>query len=295
MPEPGLKPSSHATADSRVIPASQTAIVLVAHGERGGVQKNASLAAHVGAIECDRTFRFVGGGVLNGEPELQTALAAAKASGAQRILVYPMFMASGYFVDVKIPEELRNAGCDDICEVMSPLGSDTDLPAVMLARAVGVARKANLSPALTRLLVVGHGSQRGAPDSLRATQKFAALVRGRGVFKQVDIALLEEEPFVRDVLKVSQLPTVAVGYFYAPGLHAAEDVPKAISETGADALYTGSVGENSATTELICSAILGAAAEPVSESSSVAKATGQKSSSGGLKRFFLGLFGIKTT
>lgn len=245
-----------------LVPADQTAVVLVAHGERGGTMQNASLAAHVGALASDGFIRTVVGGVLNGTPTLGDALAQARSSGAKRILVYPLFMAPGYFVDIKLPDEIHVAGCDDISEILTPLGSDPNLPAIMLRRAVGVARKANLSPALARLVVVGHGSKSGTPASAYATRQFAATLRGRGVFGEVDVAFLEEAPSVQDVLTASKRPTVVIGYFYAAGLHAAEDVPEAIAETGADAIYTGAVGADMDTTNLIRKSIFAAVATP---------------------------------
>ncbi|MGH1418468.1 MAG: CbiX/SirB N-terminal domain-containing protein [Hyphomicrobiaceae bacterium] len=245
--------ASGANGNSRLdtVAPCQAAIVLVAHGDRGNARQNSALATHVGALESDRSFHFVAGGLLNGEPNLQTALLAAKAAKPERIFVYPLFMAAGYFVEKIIPEELKKAGCGDISIILPPLGRDQGLPPAMLARAVGVAREANLSPATARLLVVGHGSKSGSPASQRATQHFAAQLRGAGVFKEVEVALLEEAPFLPDVLKSSNRPTVVVGYFYGAGLHASEDVPAAIEETGADALYTGSVGRSLETTDLI--------------------------------------------
>ncbi len=235
--------------------ANKTAIVLAAHGERGGDMRNASLQAHVGSLLSDGIYKFVGGGVLNGTPELNDVLQNAKTTGAERILVYPLFMSSGYFVDTKLPGVLADAGCAEIGQVLNPLGGDAELPEILLSRAVSMARKENLSPANARLLVVGHGSKSGTPASARATQRFAGAIRGRGMFKEVDVSFLEEAPFLADVLKASSLPTVVVGYFFAAGLHAAEDVPEAITETGVDALYIGAVGGDPEITDLIRSEI----------------------------------------
>jgi sirohydrochlorin ferrochelatase len=40
------------------------------------------------------------------------------------------------------------------------------------------------------------------------------------------------------------MATVVLGFFSGDGLHAAEDVPEAISETQAHAVYAGSIGKS---------------------------------------------------
>lgn len=247
-------PESTASAEGQ-IPAAETAVVLAAHGERGGDMKNASLHALVGTLLTQGTFKSVGGGVLNGTPSLGDALATARASGAKQILVYPLFMSDGYFVDTKLPEEISAAGCEGLAKVMAPLGSDDELVALMLRRAAVLARDERMSPANTRLLVVGHGSKSGKPASAAATKRFAGSLRGRGVFRTIDVAYLEEAPLLADVLKASDQTTIVLGYFFAPGLHAAEDVPNALAQSGADAIYAGAVGGDVAVGDVILNAL----------------------------------------
>ena len=74
-------------------------------------------------------------------------------------------------------------------------------------------------------------------------------------FKAIDVAFLEEEPFVEPVLAVTKAPTVVAGFFFGDGLHAGEDVPAAIRETGAQAIYAGSIGASRRIPELIAGAI----------------------------------------
>ena len=75
-----------------------SALVLVAHGDRGDGSRNGWLLAHVDAIRAQTGFRFVGAGVLKGEPSLEDALSDAARSEAGRALVYPVCMSDGYFV-----------------------------------------------------------------------------------------------------------------------------------------------------------------------------------------------------
>lgn len=234
---------------------ADVAVVLAAHGERGGDRQNTGLAALAGDLVTSKAYHHVGAGVLNGDPDFRCALVAAQASGARQILVYPLFMSPGYFVDTKVPAVIADVGGLTPMHILPPLGLEPELVRIMLARAVARARATNLSPANATLMVVGHGSKSGAPASAIATRGFAAALRATRQFADVDAAFLEEAPFVADRLTAAKRPLVVVGYFFASGLHAAEDVPEAIAETKADAVYTGAVGAGAEITALIAAAV----------------------------------------
>jgi sirohydrochlorin ferrochelatase len=81
----------------------------------------------------------------------------------------------------------------------------------------------------------------------------AALARR---FASVSTAFLEEEPFLEDALRTSNAPTIVAGFFFGDGMHAAEDVPDAIAETCANAVYTGAIGDSPAIARLIATALV---------------------------------------
>ncbi|MEW5962898.1 MAG: CbiX/SirB N-terminal domain-containing protein [Pseudomonadota bacterium] len=238
---------------------SEIAVVLVAHGERGGDFSNGALHAHAEAVRVTGGFAAVASGVLNGTPAFEDALALAAASAARRILVYPFFMADGYFTNRVVPKRIADAGLTERCRVLTPLGLDPGLPQLLLAEALATAARAGLDPAASRLLVVGHGSK-GPRASIRATEEVAALVAGEQRFQSVATAFLEEPPFLDDMLVGRRPPTVVVGFFSGDGLHASEDVPEAIAAMASDAVYTGAIGSKPGVDGLIVAAVLVAAA-----------------------------------
>jgi sirohydrochlorin cobaltochelatase len=221
---------------------SDVAVVLAAHGDRGGEAPNATLLAHRDALAATRLFRSVAAGALRAENlPLEEALQQAHASGAARIVVYPMFMADGYFTGKVLPERIAAAGLTDRCTLLQPLGLDPQLPNLMMNHALAMAGQTELTPHHTRLLIVGHGSKIGRA-SLRSTERVACKIRKMQQFSYVETAYLEEAPFLGECLKSSLLTTLVLGFFSGDGMHAAEDVPGAIAEAGADAHYAGSVG-----------------------------------------------------
>ena len=231
------------------------AVVLAAHGDRGGESPNAMLLAHCARLRADGTFHSVAAGILRGEPGLEDSVTAALASGAKCLAVYPMFMAEGYFTRKVLTQRLAALEIPVDVHVLPPLGADPLLPDLMRAEALAAAERAGVVAHGSRLLIVGHGSKIG-PASAEATRVVAAAIERAGGFGHVETAFLEEPEFLEDALRRDGVsPTVVSGFFSGDGLHAAEDVPEAIAETGSAAIYAGSIGRSERVTEMIRSAI----------------------------------------
>lgn len=230
-----------------------SAAVLVSHGDRGGGSPNAALAAQAQAVRTLIGTGVVVTGVLKGARTLEQALGMAAAAEPSCIAVYPLFMADGYFMR-KVRERVSETHITPEPLVLPPLGLDPGLPDILLSESLSNAAEAGLDPKSSRLLVVGHGSKLG-PASATATRKAAARVALARRFASVTTAFLEEEPFLEDALRASAVPTVVAGFFFGDGMHAGEDVPDAIVETGANAVYTGAIGNSAAVAPLIATAL----------------------------------------
>jgi len=228
------------------------AVVLASHGDRGGASPNAALHRQAEAVHV-LTGLTVLTGMLKGDATIEQAITDAAATGAARVAVYPLFMADGYFVQ-KVRERVNAAGVTPEPLMLTPLGLDPGLPDILVQEALAAASAAGLDAATSRLLIVGHGSKLG-PASAAATRKAAARVAVVRRFATVTTAFLEEEPFVEDALRASTAPTIVAGFFFGDGMHAGEDVPDAIAETGANAVYTGAVGNSPAVAPLIAAAL----------------------------------------
>lgn len=230
--------------------ASDTAVVLAAHGDRGAGFTNAALLAHRQILEDAGCFAAVTAGVLKGDPPLETALASAQASGAARIAVYPFFFADGFFVRTRLAERVAAAGLTTPWDLLPPLGIDPGLPDLMRDHASAAAGRAGFTPAQATLLVVGHGSKFG-PASADATRAAASAIAENNAFAAVTTAFLEEPPSIADALRSLAAPVVVSGFFAGEGLHAGEDVPAAIAASGLPALYAGPIGNDPSVSRLI--------------------------------------------
>lgn len=229
-------------------------VVLVAHGERGGAFSNAILMKHAGAVSERLGSIAVAAGVLSGTPTLEEALAEVERQTSGPVFVFPFFMAAGFFVNVKVPKRIAEAGLADRCCVLTPLGSAEQLPAVIAGRARAQAEEIGKQASACRLLLVGHGSK-VARASAEATEMVAACLREMSGFGNVATAFLEEAPFLEDVVTADDRPTVVVGFFNGDGLHAAEDVPEALGRFDGTIAYTGPVGAFDEVSTLIAEAI----------------------------------------
>jgi sirohydrochlorin ferrochelatase len=196
-------------------------------------------------------------GVLKGEPSLEAALSEAAATGARTILVYPLFMADGYFTATVLPDRIRAAGFESATRILAPLGLDRGVADLMQADALETSRQAGYDPRASRLLVVGHGSKFG-PASARTTRDAAAGIARAGSFASVATAFLEEPPFLKAELGRLQTPTVVAGFFFGDGMHAGEDIPAAIEEIRAHAVYSGPIGQSAGIPSLIAASLLAA-------------------------------------
>lgn len=230
------------------------ALVLAAHGDRGGSDPNRTLRDHAESLKQSGRFRFVTWGVLKGEREIEVALEDADRAGPTQITVFPMFMSGGYFVNQVLSQRIKEAEINTPIVMLPPLGLHPDLPPLMFRRALDTAREAGFDPADTGLLVVGHGSKYGSA-SADATRHVAEAIRRLGGFARVDVAFLEEPPFLRSELLSPQPTRVVVGFFFGSGMHGADDVLMAIEETGARAIYARPIGADPEIPSLIISMI----------------------------------------
>ncbi len=218
------------------------ALVIAAHGDRGGDAPNAILRAHTQALSQRGIFREVYAGTLKSEDlTLEAALQEAALAGADRICIFPMFMADGYFTNKILPDRIAQAGLTARAQVLAPLGVDPLLPPLILRSSLIAAGRYALEPAATTLLLVGHGSKLGQA-SLEATERAACRLRQSRAFADVTTAYLEETPFLDTALQDAGNSTLVLGFFSGDGMHAGEDVPTAIARTGSGAHYAGPIG-----------------------------------------------------
>lgn len=204
--------------------------VIIAHGQPGAPaaqqQAVAELAERVQALMPPGSR--VDGATL-AAPESLTA-----AQGAT--VIYPLFMAQGWFTSHELPRRWAEAG-QGVAGlpqplILPPLGADHALPGLAHTAARAAADEAGIDPAKAVLLIAGHGSGRGQAAA-RATDAFAAALSGRGGFGRVITAFLEQAPFLAEAAR-GLGPALCLPFFATAANHVRDDIPAALAEAGFD-------------------------------------------------------------
>lgn len=230
-----------------------TALLVAAHGERRSGARNETLLSHVGALRQRLRFSLIVAGVLSGEPSLESALEAVAATPFTRLVVYPFFMSDGYFVSHVLEPRLRAFAHKLNLVVLPPLGLDPRFAQFVVEESLATAYRAGFEPQRTHLLLIAHGSPRNDASS-RVTARIAAAAGDSYRFASVGMAFLDQPPFLTNELAVRREPTIVAGLFSGEGRHGWRDVPSAIEETGANAVYTGPFGSLPGIVDIIAAA-----------------------------------------
>ncbi|MDO5622020.1 MAG: CbiX/SirB N-terminal domain-containing protein [Paracoccus sp. (in: a-proteobacteria)] len=177
-----------------------------------------------------------------------------RAQGAQ--VVYPLFMAGGWFTRSELPRRLHAAGAADWVQ-LAPLGQDDALPAIGRRLALEQAAKAGIRPAKARLIVAGHGSSK-SDLSATATRAFADQIAAFGDFARVETGFLEQAPWLSEVLDDPQhrpQPAICLPFFATAASHASDDIPELVMQAQARIALCPPVGTNAEVPALIAAAL----------------------------------------
>ncbi|MDO5658970.1 MAG: CbiX/SirB N-terminal domain-containing protein [Paracoccus sp. (in: a-proteobacteria)] len=218
--------------------------IIIAHGQPSdpAPQQAAieALAAQVAALLPDWRIH---GATLADDAALRRAVAAA-GDGA---VIYPMFMAAGWFTGSELPRRLERAGAVRP-QILPPFGLDPALPDLCRA----IVEKA--APENAVLLLVAHGSQRARGSANGANEMAAKLAPHLG---RVVTAFIEEAPFVADQARDLGPDAICLPFFATSAEHVTDDIPKALDKAGFAGLRLPPVGTDARAPALIARAIAG--------------------------------------
>lgn len=235
--------------EARAPGAGGAALILVAHGERGGAGDNGTVRAHAERLAQSAPFRHVGVGLLNGRPGLDDALAGA--GSCEAVHVFPFLMSEGYFTDTVIPQRLRSGRSPRRCILHRPLGVSRALTPLIADQARRGGEELGVAAHDLSVLLAGHGAKSNR-RAREAVELHADALRRTADVATVATAYLEEAPFLEDALRDLTAPTVVVGMFMSGGLHAGEDVPRAMRRAArVPAYYTGAIGAHWSVSDIV--------------------------------------------
>lgn len=172
---------------------------------------------------------------------LPGALEAAVARQPQA-LIFPFFMAEGFFTRRQLPKRLAQAGMNSP-QQLPAFGHHPALPALLsevIAAHPGT------------VLLAAHGSQvsRASATQTEALAEYLRAQTGRAV----RAGYVEEEPFLQDVARVEG-PAFCLPLFATRAGHVAQDVPEALAEAGFTGPLLPAIGEHPDAARLIAEAL----------------------------------------
>lgn len=176
--------------------------------------------------------------------------ALARAVTGTQGLVYPMFMAGGWFTKTHLPLRLAAVGAAN-WRCLSPFGLDPEVQAL----AVKIAIEATKTQPEDRaeVLLAAHGSFRSAAPSDVAFAMVRQL-QAAGI-AQVEAGFIDQFPKIADVARGFGPNAVCLPFFAANGGHVIDDLPRALNEAGFSGRLLPPVGLDGRVPRLIARAL----------------------------------------
>lgn len=202
-------------------------VLIVAHGQPGdpAPQQAAieAMAARVGAL---LPAQEVCGATLAAEGALARGI-------RDEALVYPLFMAGGWFTRVELPRRLGLLGARGLA-VLPPFGADPGLPELARKQLAACAGSEGWSLSEVAVLIAAHGSGRSRAPSQAACDLAQKLAPHVG---SIRCGFIEEAPLLADQARGLGSRAICLPFFATEAGHVTEDLPQAMEAAG----FTGRV------------------------------------------------------
>lgn len=219
--------------------------LIVAHGQPSDP---GPAAAEIAALAARVAEHLPGWRIASATLAVEADLRAAVAEGAGPLLVYPLFMADGWFTQTHLPARLVAAGAGAMVQ-LAPFGLD---PAVQ-DLTVSLAGAAEATGA-TGLLLAAHGSFR-SPAPAAVARSVAARIAAETGLPCVETAFIDQAPRIAEAAGSLPPGSVCLPFFAARGGHVTADLPRALAEAGFDGPLLDPVGLHPAVPGLIAAAL----------------------------------------
>ncbi|WP_333825424.1 sirohydrochlorin chelatase [Pinisolibacter sp.] len=233
--------------DSRLPP---TALLVVAHGD-GGADPRDETVRRLAERLAKRLDLPVDWATLK-RPETFAEAHARLGAAAARVAVYPLFMANGFFVRVKLPKLLGESGFGDT-EILPVFGLDPRLIDLIEHRLRSIASmQGGREPKDFSIALIAHGSGSGDAGSRLASEAIAADL-GYRLDTRLHLGFIEEAPFFEEVIGASA--EIVVGLFVSAGTHALDDVAACVAKTPSVLHHVATVGDDAGVADMVEAAL----------------------------------------
>jgi sirohydrochlorin ferrochelatase len=199
--------------------------LIVAHGQPSDpAPAETALAGFAAAIASHLPGWAVASATLADPEALPRAL-----DGRRGALVYPVFMADGWFTQVALPQRLAAAGAAG-ARVLPPFGVDPALPDLCHAILAEATAKEGWHKADTRVLLAAHGSFK-SPAPARVAGAVAQSLVARG-WAEVRPGFIDQDPQIATQGQGLGPRALCLPFFAARGGHVEDDIPRALHDAG---------------------------------------------------------------
>lgn len=220
--------------------------LIVAHGSPADPEPQERWIADL----ADRVARLLPDWQIRGATLAMPGALEAAVTALPDALIYPWFMAEGWFTRTLLPRRLKAAGLDTPRQLPA-FGHDPAL-AALLARTATKAALAHDLPETATLLLAAHGSQVSRASATR-TEELAAELRRLTRFHVVT-GFVEEAPFLTDAARIDR-PALCLPLFATRAGHVAQDVPEALAKAGFTGPLLPAIGEHPEAPRLVAATL----------------------------------------
>ncbi|WP_045391434.1 CbiX/SirB N-terminal domain-containing protein [Falsirhodobacter sp. alg1] len=211
--------------------------LIVAHGQPSDPEP---AAAEIAALAARVQAHLPDWDVQSATLAEQDALARGVAGRTG--VIYPLFMAEGWFTRVHLPERLAQSGGEG-WRILPPFGSDPALIDLTLAVAAAQNRP---------ILLAAHGSFRSPVPAQIADDMAARIVAATGM--PCRAGFIDQSPQIADIAQ--DMPDAAcLPFFAARGGHVIDDLPQALDAAGFAGPRLSPIGLDPAVPALIARAL----------------------------------------
>ncbi|WP_424942681.1 sirohydrochlorin chelatase [Aliiroseovarius crassostreae] len=198
--------------------------LIVSHGQPSDPEPaERALAEYAARIQAAVPDHVIRSATLAAPGKLEESLACMADGG----VIYPLFMADGWFVRTALINRISDAALDIVVSIMPPYGLSTRLPKI----AANHVRKAMGETGNDKLLIVAHGSAFGDAPAASA-RLFMERLQAELPDTRMELGFLEQEPSIGDKAKALGDGAICLPFFAMMGDHVKLDVPAALKMGG---------------------------------------------------------------
>lgn len=228
---------------------NQPSALLVAHGYPSQPAPPEAFMQRLGAaVGAHLPGWQLRGATLAAPGALEQAL-----QGLDAPLIYPFFMAEGWFTKTVLPQSLAQAGRAGLRQLPA-FGSDPGLGALIAGQVQAACAAQGWRVQESALLLAAHGSQRARASALGA-QAMAAQLAQLLALRDIRCGFVEEALFLADAAR-GMGQAVCLPFFALAASHVLEDIPAAMAEAGFAGPILPPIGAAPAVPALIAAALL---------------------------------------